>query len=159
MKRRCPSDIFKENERCSQIILDVRIKKEEYYNQACKLAGLGLQACIRNKERHNKVEEFMLINDSSTIACEVPVWFWDKKLDLGICGHIDILQIRRGEIFVLDFKPDACKEMTGKVASQLYLYAQGLSYRTGISLNRSSSLVFQTEIPPSSLDCLANRLK
>lgn len=134
MKRRCPSDIFKENERCSQIILDVRIKKEEQYNQACKLAGLALQTCIGNKERHNKVEEFMLINDSSTIACEVPVWFWDKNLDLGICGHVDILQIRRGRIYVLDFKPDADKENKKKVASQLYLYTTGLSFRTKIPL-------------------------
>ena len=76
----------------------------------------------------------MLINDSSTIACEVPVWFWDKKLDMGICGHIDILQIRQGKIFVLDYKPDAGKEKEDKVASQLYLYASGLSFRTGLPL-------------------------
>jgi len=137
MERRCPSDIFKENKRCSQIKLDaVKFKKQGRYNQACKLAGLALKACDKNKERHNKVEEFMLINDSSTIACELPVWFWDKNLDIGVCGHVDILQVRQGKVFVLDFKPDACKEMEQKVASQLYLYAQGLSFRTGIPLNR-----------------------
>ena len=134
MKTRCPSDIFKENERCSQIKLNVSIKKHGRYNQACKLAAFALKACNKNKERHNKVEEFMLINDSSTIACEVPVWFWDKNLDLGICGHIDILQIRQGKIYVLDFKPDAGKEKESKVASQLYLYALGLSFRTKIPL-------------------------
>jgi transposase-like protein len=134
MKTRCPSDIFKENERCSQIKLDVNIKKHGMYNQACKLAGFALKACDKNKERHNKVEEFMLINDSSTIACEVPVWLWDKNLDLGVCGHIDLLQIRQGKIYVLDFKPGAGKEKESKVASQLYLYATGFSFRTKIPL-------------------------
>ena len=49
----------------------------------------------------------MLVNDSSTIVCELPVWFWDKNMDLGVCGHVDILQIRQGRIYVLDFKPNA----------------------------------------------------
>ena len=137
MKSRCPSDIFKENQRCSQLQIDVEIeRKEGMHNNACKLAGLALKACTENRERHNVVENFMLITDSSTIACEVPVWFWDKKLDMGICGHIDILQIRQGKIFVLDFKPKAAKENESKVASQLYLYATGLSFRTRIPLQK-----------------------
>ena len=137
MEKRCPSDIFKENKRCSQIKLNaVKFKKQRRYNQACKLAGFALKACNKNTERHNKVEEFMLINDSSTIACEIPVWFWNKNLNIGVCGHIDILQIRQGKVFVLDYKPGAAKENEQKVASQLYLYARGLSYRTGIPLNR-----------------------
>jgi len=136
MKNRCPSDIFKENERCSQLQFDVAIKREGRYNHACKLAGLALEACSRNKERHNVVENFMLINDSSTIACEVPVWLWEKKLDMGACGHIDILQVRQGKIFVLDYKPEADKEKEGVVASQLYLYASGLSFRTKIPLQK-----------------------
>ena len=135
MKNRCPSDIFKENERCSQVLIGVKIKREERYNHACKLAGFALKACSRNRERHNTVEDFMLVNDSSTIACEVPIWFWDKNLNIGICGHIDILQIRNGKIFVLDFKPGAKKEKENKVASQLYLYASGLSFRTRIPLS------------------------
>jgi len=136
MENRCPSDIFKEDERCSQLLIDVEIKKEGRYNKACKLAGFALKACIRNSERHNVVENFMLINDSSTIACEVPVWFWEKNLNIGVCGHIDVLQIRRGNIYVLDFKPMASREKDSRVASQLYLYASGLSFRTGIPLKK-----------------------
>ena len=136
MKSKCPSDIFKENKRCSQLQIDVKIKKDKRFNHACRLAEVALKACSRNKERHNVVEEFMLVNDSSTIACEIPVWFWDKKLDVGICGHVDILQIRQGKIYVLDFKPNAKKEKESKVASQLYLYALGLSFRTRISLTK-----------------------
>jgi len=133
-EKKCPSDFFNENERCSKIQLEVKFKKEGRYNQACKLADIALRACYKNCERHNIVENFMLINDSSTIACEVPVWFWEKNLDFGICGHVDILQIRRGKIFVLDFKPGAFKENHNKVASQLFLYASGLSFRTKIPL-------------------------
>jgi len=77
----------------------------------------------------------MLINDSSTVVCEVPVWFWEKNLNAGICGHIDILQVRNGLIYILDFKSDAEKEDVQKVASQLFFYASGLSFRTGIPLN------------------------
>lgn len=135
MKDVCPSDIFNEDERCSQLQVDVSIKKVGKYNQACRLADLALRACFKNCERHNFVEKFMIVNDSSTIACEVPVWFWEKNFDLGICGHIDLLQIRQNKIYILDFKPGARKEKEEKVASQLYFYASGLSFRTKIPLN------------------------
>jgi transposase-like protein len=135
MEKECPSDFFKEDERCSQLKIDAKIKKEGKYNQACRLADLALRACYKNCERHNFVENFMLINDSTTIACEVPVWFWEKNFDLGICGHIDLLQIRRNKIFILDFKPGASKEKEKKVVSQLYFYASGLSFRTKVPLD------------------------
>jgi len=134
-----PHKFFEEDRRCSQIKLksDVSLK-ENKNNYACKIASLALMSASSNYERHNAVEEFMLINDTATIAVEVPVWFWkkDNAQGEGICGHIDILQIRFGNIWILDFKPDASKEKPQKVASQLYLYALGLSFRTGISLKK-----------------------
>jgi len=69
----CP-DFFKEDERCSQLKIDIRITKEGKFNKACKLAGLALKAAKTNRERHSLVEKFMLVNDSATLACEVPVW-------------------------------------------------------------------------------------
>jgi len=146
MEKRCPSDIFQENKRCSQLKVDVKIKKDVRLNQACRLAGLALAACKKNKERHNMVEEFMLKNDSSTIACEVPVWYWEKNLNLGICGHIDILQLRRGKIYVLDFKPMAAQEKEQNVASQLYLYASGLSFRTRLPLKMFRCAWFDDQV-------------
>ena len=56
-------------------------------------------------------------------------------MDVGVSGHIDILQIRQGKIFILDLKPGAFKENEEKVTSQLYLYALGLSFRTKIPLS------------------------
>ncbi len=133
LERGCP-EFFENDNRCSQRKITISFKKSDRYNLACMLAGFALKSARSNKERHSVVETFMLINDSSTIACEVPVWFWEKNLDVGICGHIDILQIRNGKIYILDFKPDAIRENENKVASQLYLYASGLSFRTGIPL-------------------------
>ena len=120
LKAKCPDDIFRENERCSQLPIKIKTRKEGRYNHACKLAELSLKACNNNKERHPVVENFMLINDSSTIACEVPVWFWEKNLDLGMSGHINLLQIRNNRIYVMDFKPGAKREKDIKVASQLF---------------------------------------
>jgi transposase-like protein len=136
MKDECPSDFFNEDNRCSQIKLNIKARKEGRFNQACKLAAFCLKTCSSNSKRHNILEKFMLVNDKSTIACEVPVWFWEKYMDIGICGHIDILQIRRGNIYILDYKPDAEKENDSKVSSLLFLYASGLSFRTKIPLMR-----------------------
>jgi len=61
---------------------------------------------------------------------------WEKKLDVGVSGHIDLLQIRRNMMYILDFKPKAAaRENEQKVASQLYLYALGLSFRTRMPLS------------------------
>jgi transposase-like protein len=129
----CP-EFFENNERCSQLKIDITPKKSGSYNLACKLAGLALKAAGNNKERHTLIENFMLINDSSTIACEVPVWLWEKNINAGVCGHIDILQIRNNKIYILDYKPNANRENEKKVASQLFLYASGMSFRTKIPL-------------------------
>ncbi|MBU4245643.1 MAG: hypothetical protein ABIF85_01360 [Nanoarchaeota archaeon] len=130
----CPDYFKKIEDRCSQVKINISVRKEGKYNNACRLAELALHACDRNKERHSVVENFMLINDSSTVACEVPVWLFEKNLNASICGHIDVLQIRNGRVYVLDFKPDAAFENVEKVASQLFFYASGLSFRTKIKL-------------------------
>ena len=145
-KKGCP-DFFNDIEnRCSQIHIKAKFKKEVKYNNACKLADLALKSCSSNSKRHIAVENFMLISDSSTNSIEVPVWFWEKNLNIGINGHIDILQIRQGKIFILDFKPEAAKENELKVSSQLFLYAMGLSFRTSIPLKNFTCAWFDERI-------------
>ncbi len=134
MHTRCPSAVFEKGERCSQVRLDVYMKKQRFYNQACRLAGLALSACRKKTQRNSVVERFMVMNDSSTIACEVPVWFWEKNRNSGMCGHIDLVQMRHGCLYALDYKPVAAKENEMRVASQLYQYVLGLSFRIGIPL-------------------------
>ena len=107
---------------------------------------MALKAIKDNRRRHEGVEEFMLINDKATIACEIPIWLWEKNMDIGVSGHIDLLQIRQGRIYILDFKPNAAQENEQKVVSQLYLYALGLSFRTGIPLRMFRCAWFDEKI-------------
>ena len=73
----------------------------------------------------------MLHNDDSTVASEVPVYFWDKKIG-SVTGHIDILQVKNRKVRILDYKPNASKEHP---EGQLLNYARALSYRTKVPLN------------------------
>src|SRR3989338_4122898 len=48
--------------------------KEEKQNQANLLANLALLTAKTNKARHEAIQNFFLINDSTTIAAEIPVY-------------------------------------------------------------------------------------
>ena len=90
----------------------------------------------------------MLANDTVTIAAELAVLIGNDdinhlKHELGfdipitlkdgeyITGHIDLIQVRNGSIYIMDFKPSASKE---RPVDQLTLYALALSRLTGIRL-------------------------
>ena len=77
----CPIEMFEGGERCSRLRLRVDIKKSTRRNQACRV-GI-LKAIKDNRRRHEGIEEFMLINDKATIACEIPIWLWEKNMDIG----------------------------------------------------------------------------
>jgi ATP-dependent exoDNAse (exonuclease V) beta subunit len=103
------------------------------------LAKLGLVLAKHRRGRHEAVQRFMLANDSATIAVEVPVYLFPKeapdlKLADVLTGHIDVLQVRFGKVWILDYKPEAKKETRAKY--QLYLYARALSARTRIPLSK-----------------------
>jgi transposase-like protein len=148
----CPHQIFREKqERASEKknnfdLNQVKIIPKK--SSASMFANLVIQAVNNNKERHEVLEEFMFFNDSVTIAIEIPVLldFEDinhYKHELGfdipfslkeeeyLTGHIDLIQIRNGSIYIMDFKPSAKKE---KPIAQLTLYALALSRLTGIRL-------------------------
>jgi hypothetical protein len=74
--------------------------------------------------RPSTLQRFMLVNDSVTIAVEIPIWLTPADIDAletehGVClvpkdhtprtlaGHIDSIQVRNGAVHVLDYKPDA----------------------------------------------------
>ncbi len=134
----CPPFFNAIENRCSQLGLEVTIEKTVSVseNQMCRRAALAVSSAPTKKKRHSLVENFMLINDDATVAVEVPVWLWEKNLKLSIAGHIDLIQIAQGQVYILDYKPDAAQEKEEHVASQLYLYASGLSFRTSIPLSR-----------------------
>ena len=148
----CPNHIFEKSEkRASEFkntfsLDEVRIVPKD--NAAVKLANFIMQAVSNNKLRHEALQEFMLANDTVTIAAELAVLIGNDdinhfKHELGfdipitlkdgeyITGHIDLVQVRNGSIYIMDFKPSASKE---KPVDQLTLYALALSRLTGIRL-------------------------
>ena len=117
-------------------------------NLANDLAAMGLLLARRNKDRHSSVQDFMLANDSCTIACEVPVYLEAAEIgyykserffvDLPdsakpITGHIDIVQVRNGIIHLLDYKPKACDI---DPVNQLVVYALAFASRTRLTLKQ-----------------------
>jgi ATP-dependent exoDNAse (exonuclease V) beta subunit len=123
----------------------------EKQNVSTETAALVLPTVGTNYERHPKLQRFILANDSTTIATEVPIWLDEDDItslerehriiivpkvpvDAGrphgphkprhITGHIDFLQVRNGAVHILDYKPDA---RTNQPIAQLAIYALALT--------------------------------
>jgi transposase-like protein len=120
--------------------------RQEKENLSNKLAEFGLMLAKTNRDRHQTIQDFMLINDSVTVACEIPVYLTKDDIDYfkqrnfifnfenfqtPITGHIDILQIRNGLIHILDYKPEASKV---DAVNQLIVYALALASRTKLAV-------------------------
>lgn len=137
-----------QSKRASQLKFDhLKISRVQKQNQANQLAKLALNLANSNKERHQAIQDFLLINDSTTIAVEVPVYLtnWDAgyyrnqngfNFPLGdyqtpITGHMDVLQIRNGLMHILDYKPDADKQ---NPTEQLITYALALSRKLNLPI-------------------------
>lgn len=147
----CPHQIFQSGKRASEcrnlFNLD-GVKIIPKTNAAVKMAGFVVQAISNNKLRHRMLQEFMLANDSVTVATEVPVLLDASDIrhlkhelnfsmplalndDEYLTGHIDMVQIRNGAIYIMDYKPSAAKE---RPVDQLVIYALALSRLTGLRL-------------------------
>lgn len=141
-----PHDLFQAaTHRSSKFPAEIRPPVTRKVNHATRLAGLALPTAPNNKKRHETLQRFMLINDSVTVAVEIPVfltredvhYYRMRGFDLDfeadvITGHIDFLQIRNGHIHILDYKPDARRETHAHV--QLTIYALALARRPSLPL-------------------------
>ncbi len=141
-----PHHLFQSAEhRSSKFPTALHPKVERKENHATRLAALALPTSLNNKKRHETLQRFMLINDSVTVAVEIPVYLTREdirdyqahgfNLDFNtevITGHIDFVQVRNGYIHILDYKPEAKKEKHAHV--QLTIYALALARRTGLKL-------------------------
>ncbi|UCE73046.1 MAG: hypothetical protein JSV56_08375 [Methanomassiliicoccales archaeon] len=98
---------------------------------ACRMTDLALELAKTKSVRHIKVEEFFLVNDSATVAVELPVYLTESESGFKkpLTGHIDLIQVRSNRIHILDYKPDR----GGNVVNQLLLHAKCLKKRTRLS--------------------------
>ncbi len=120
--------------RCSILANSINLPKPNIRSiknsPASRMTGLAQELAKTKKQRHEKVEEFFLKNDSATVAVEVPVYLTKEESEFPktLAGHIDIIQVRNNKIHILDYKPDR----EGNAVNQLNLYANCLKKRTGI---------------------------
>ena len=148
----CPNHIFQSSKnRASDLkekfnLDQVRIVSRE--NAAIKITNFITQAISNNKLRHETLQGFMIANDTVTVAAELPIIISGEDIrhykhelnfeipislqDGGyITGHIDLIQVRNGSIYILDYKPSATKQ---KPIEQLTIYALALARLTGLRL-------------------------
>jgi transposase-like protein len=125
--------------RCSELAkkieLDLPNIENKKGNLATKMTNLALTLSKTKRDRHQIVEDFFLINDSVTFACEVPVYILKNEGNFGndLTGHIDIIQVRNNKIHIIDYKPDEKNERHS--IQQLLLYTTALRVRTNIDPN------------------------
>ncbi len=142
MLSKCPDHYFNVGPRSSALKFNIKPTKVQIDgHEVCKLAELGIKNGTY-RTAHSNVEVYMLERDSNTIAVEMPIWLLPHELDTykalfeceePLTGHIDVLRVEDGRVWIWDYKPHAEKE---KYAScQLTFYAIMLSKRTGIPLN------------------------
>ena len=131
--RDCPHEYFRREDgaRVSQLSPEFlrldRLIVLEKQNTATDTAALVIPGVGSNYDRHPKLQRFMLINDSTTVAVEVPIFLLEDDIAalenyygveivpkepvhrarsaLGhkprfITGHIDFLQVRSGAIHI-----------------------------------------------------------
>lgn len=147
----CPHELFRREDdpkaRASQarptFANTDRIVINRKENTATATAGFIIPAVGNNKLRHETLQNFMLANDSCTLAVEIPIWLTEDEISQlearygielaprsetprAITGHIDFLQVRNNAVHVLDYKPDA---RTNRPIAQLAIYALALTMR------------------------------
>ena len=113
----CPHELFRSEDdpkaRASQAqpaFADInRLIINRKVNTATETAALIIPAVGSNKLRHETLQNFLLANDSSTIAIEIPLWLTEDEISAletrygielaaggaprTITGHIDFLQV------------------------------------------------------------------
>ncbi len=141
----CPDEYFNNgNLRCSQLKFKLNLDVENATaHEVNMLSANGLLVnADRYKNNHSKVQVFMLEHDKKTIAAEVPIWISKDELQMFnklfanseiLTGHIDLLRIEDGKIWIWDYKPNAQREEYA--TTQVYFYALMLSKRTGMSMD------------------------
>jgi len=99
-----PHNLFTEAEhRSSKFPAELRPKVERKENHATRMAELVLPTSLNNRMRHEMLQRFMLVNDSVTVAVEIPIYLTATDLAYyrhhgfnldfeaeAVTGHIDV---------------------------------------------------------------------
>jgi len=139
----CPDDYFNDGPRSSA--LKFRMNHDIIEVRGHEVSALAKYGLLENQERyrdnHSRVQMFMLEHDNNTVAMEVPLWLCAEELEgyeelfqstAPLSGHVDVLRVDDGKIWIWDYKPKAHKEKYA--ATQVYFYSLMLSKRTKIPL-------------------------
>ena len=157
-----PAASRRSSKRCPSLVHTNRIADGRRFHRPCpahrarqgdfatRTAALIIPAVGNNYLRHEKLQRFMLANDSVTVAVEVPIRLTRADItalerhhgirllpegapaDQTITGHIDFLQVRNGAVHILDYiKPDA---RTNRPFAQFTIYALALTRLAGLRL-------------------------
>lgn len=138
----CPQEPFLSGPRGSKLRKQVQIPLTEIKNHEVSL--FAKQGLMQGgfKTAHMNVQMWMLLNDLRTVSIETPLWMTHEEspeihsfleTSQPLSGHIDLLRIEEGKIWIWDYKPNAVKEK--HAALQTLMYAFMLSQRTGIGLD------------------------
>jgi transposase-like protein len=145
VERKLPTTMFLSGPRASQdhTKQDVNIKQKETI--ASDLTRFALVMQKKNQSAHEAVEQFFLLNDSSTVCVELPVFLKPDEtklfdIDTTLTGHIDIIQIRNNKLVIMDYKPNLRRPK--RFAGQLIAYKQALHKRTQIPEDHIITTVF-----------------
>jgi len=136
VERSLDDEMFLKGPRASSTRIENDAKIRPTESPITGLTRLALNSQPKNSSMtaHEMVEEFFLINDSSTVAIELPVFLRPDETDIPIentmTGHIDMVQVRYNNVWILDYKPNL--NDPEKYSSQLLLYREALHKRTSI---------------------------
>jgi len=134
----CPEEPFLKGLRCSHIKDPLQTQLNEICGHEISSFAERAHSTQDFKSAHSRVQLELLQNDDSTLAVEVPVWTDETEKDLfsseTLSGHIDVLRIEDGLIWVWDYKPNAHLEKFAD--TQTFLYSLLLSKRANIPLNK-----------------------
>jgi len=142
IERSLPDRIFLEGPRMSEWNTQTDAEILPLKNNLPHLTRLALERSS-DPNPHIAIENFFLINDSSTVATEVPVFLnpdETQNTPIPITGHIDLLQARFGKVYVLDYKPNLNNPLVH--SSQILLYREAIHRRMNIPKERIDAIVF-----------------
>jgi transposase-like protein len=145
VERSLPDKMFLSGPRASSTRVKSKLTPRKREDPVTELCRLSLMRMSNRRSAHDSIENFFLINDDRTVCTELPVFINPKEArDLSIrkplTGHVDIIQVFKGGVRILDYKPNL--NHPENHTSQLSLYRRCLTRRTSIPEREISIGVF-----------------